>query len=274
MGSILHAACLALALVFVATGGAMARETLDQRVAAMMPYADIVKPEGPGPFPVVVQMHGCGGKKDFQRTWAQEAVKAGWAAIVLDSYGHRGISRLGAYATVCTGSRLWGRERAGDLYAALAWARAQPWADGDRMVAAGWSHGGWAVLDALAMAPGAEMADATKLEGLADEPLAGVVGAFLVYPYCSFGCVARRHGLRFDARPLALVGSKDAIVGGDSLRTTLSALNAPTAVRVEWLDGATHAFDEPEARDLRVRHDPVLTAHAHGLYRAYLAAAR
>jgi dienelactone hydrolase len=254
------------------TRDAMARETLDERIAALMPHADIVKPEGPGPFPVVVQMHGCGGKKSFQATWAQQARAAGWAAIVLDSYGHRGISRLEAYATVCTGARLWGRERAGDLYAALAWARRQPWADGNRMVAAGWSHGGWAVLDALALTPGAEMAGATKLDGLPEEPLAGVTGAFLVYPYCGFGCVARRRGLRFDASPLAVLGSKDQIVGTDGLRATLAALPAPTPLRIAWLEGATHAFDEPDAKDLRVRYDPVLTAHAHALYRGYLGA--
>lgn len=252
------------------TGPAMARETLDDRIAALMPHADIVKPEGPGPFPVVVQMHGCGGKKAFQATWAQEARKAGWAAVVLDSYAHRGISRLGAYATVCTGTRLWGRERAGDLYAALAWLRRQDWADSRNLVAAGWSHGGWTVLDALALQPGADMAAATKLDGLPDEPLDGVVGAFLVYPYCGYGCVARRKGLRFDARPVALLGSQDLIVGTDGLRRTLAALPAPTPIDIEWLEGATHAFDEPEARDLRVRYAPDITAHAHRLYRAYL----
>jgi dienelactone hydrolase len=248
----------------------MARETLDQRIAAMMPHADIVKPEGPGPFPVVVQMHGCGGKKAFQATWAQEARKAGWAVIVLDSYGHRGISRLEAYARVCTGARLWGRERAGDLYAALEWARRQAWADSAHMVAAGWSHGGWSVLDSLALQPGADMESATKLDGLPHEPLDGVVGAFLVYPYCGFGCVARRKGLRFDARPVALIGSDDTIVGTESLRRTLSTLPAPTSIEIEWLEGATHAFDEPDAKDLRVRYSPDITAHAHRLYRAYL----
>jgi dienelactone hydrolase len=257
-------------LIWLALGmsTAMASETLEDRIAALMPHADIVKPEGAGPFPVVVQMHGCGGKKPFQQTWAQQAREAGWAAIVLDSYAHRGISRLEAYATVCTGTRLWGRERAGDLYAALEWARRQPWADSRRMVAAGWSHGGWAVLDALALAPGEEMATATKLSSLGAEPLAGVVGAFLVYPYCGYGCVARRKGLRFDAAPLAIVGAQDAIVGTDGLRRTLEAIG----VRVAWFDGATHAFDEPEARDLRVRYSADLTARAHGLYRDYLVA--
>lgn len=263
--------CVAFVMAMGASSGrAMARESLEDRIAALMPHADIVLPEGAGPFPVVVQLHGCGGKKSFQAAWAQEARKAGWAAVVLDSYAHRGISRLGAYASVCTGARLWGRERAGDLYAALEWVRRQAWADARNMVAAGWSHGGWTALDALALQPGADMAAATKLDGLRDEPLDGVVGAFLVYPYCGFGCVARRKGLRFDARPVALLGSEDLIVGTDGLRRTLSALAAPTPIEIEWLEGATHAFDEPDAKDLRVRYSPEITAHAHRLYRAYL----
>lgn len=248
---------------------AVSTETLDQRIAALAPY-DVVMPEGPGPFPVVVQLHGCGGKKPFQQTWAQVARDAGWAAVVLDSYAHRGIGRLSAYATVCTGMRLWGRERAGDLFAALEWARRQPWADAERLVAAGWSHGGWTVLDALAL--GEDAAQATKLDGLPAEPLAGVRGAFLVYPYCGAGSLARRRGLRFDAQPLALLGSQDAIVGTTALRAALEGLKGPSPVAIEWFEGATHAFDEPDARDLRVRHDPVAVARAHDLYRAYLGA--
>lgn len=250
----------------------MATGTFEDRIKALMAFASVVKPDGPGPFPVVIQLHGCGGVKPFQRTWADVAREAGWAAIVLDSYGHRGISRLGAYATVCTGARLWGRERAGDLLAALEWARRQPWADKDRLVAAGWSHGGWTVLDAMALRPGADMAQATKLQGLPDEPLAGVRGAFLVYPYCGPGSIARRRGLRFDAKPLALLGAKDMIVGTTGLRTSLEQMSAPTPIVIDWLEGATHAFDEPDATDFRVRYNPEAVAHAHGAYRMYLAA--
>lgn len=235
-----------------------------------MAHADVLKPDGPGPHPLVVQMHGCGGKKSFQATWGEVARAAGFGVIVLDSFAHRGISKWQAYATVCTGTRLWGRERAGDLFAALEWARRQDWVDKERLFIAGWSHGGWAALDALALPPGAVLAEATKLDGVPEEPLAGVRGAFLVYPYCGYGCQARRLGLRYDAAPLALVGSADSVVGSGSLRRALENLTAPTPLRIAWLEGATHAFDEPEASDLRVRYSPELTAKAHELYVDYL----
>lgn len=248
-------------------------EHLDHRIAGLSPHARLFLPAGPGPHPIVVQMHGCGGCQPFQLTWAKVATSAGWAALVVDSYPHRGISRFEALATVCTGLRLPGRERAGDLFAALAWLRRQDWADSRRIVAAGWSHGGWTVLDALALNPGAEARAATRLEGLPDEPLDGVVGAFVVYPYVGLGSLARR-GLRYDAKPLAIVGGRDVIVNGPGSERTLRRMSTPSGpIDVRRFDRATHAFDEPQARDTRVRYDAELTAEAQDLLRRYLAAA-
>jgi dienelactone hydrolase len=250
-------------------------ETLDQRIAAMAPGYEVHRPPGSGPYPVLIQLHGCGGKKPFQGDWAQVAKAAGWAAVVVDSFRHRGIGSLQAYATVCTGLQLWGRERAGDLFAAMRWVRGQSWADPDCIVAAGWSHGGWTVLDAMALAPGADAEAATRLSGLPEEPLAGLAGAFLVYPFAGPVSVARQRGLRVDAAPFAIAGTNDSIVGGRSLARALQAM--PTRgqpIAVEVFEGATHAFDEPGAKDVRVRHDPALTRRAHSLLESYLAASR
>ena len=52
---------------------AIRRDTLQHRIDALLPHADLYKPDGPGPFPLVVQLHGCGGKKPFQKTWAEVA---------------------------------------------------------------------------------------------------------------------------------------------------------------------------------------------------------
>lgn len=247
------------------------RETFEQRIEALAPGADLYLPDGPGPFPTVIQFHGCGGKKSFQADWAKAATAAGWAAVVVDSFKHRRISQLEAYAMICTGLQLWGRERAGDLYASMEWVRRQDWADASRIVVAGWSHGGWTVLDALCMAPGQEMADATRLSGLPDEPLKGLVGAFVVYPFAGPSALARNRGLRVDASPMALVGTRDVIVGGRGLARVLGRMPMPgKPMDVVILEGATHAFDERGARDLRVKYDPELTRRAQGMYGDYL----
>lgn len=255
------------------SGGARA-ETLDHRIAALSPGVDLFLPKGQGPFPVLIQLHGCGGKKKLQGEWAAVAQAQGWAAVVVDSYAHRNISTLQAYMTVCTGLHLWGQERAGDLFAAMEWVRRQKWADASRIVVAGWSHGGWTALDAMALQPGEDAARTTRLSGLPAEPLRGLVGAFLVYPFAGPGALAPSRGLRVDVAPLALVGGADVIVGGRSLARTLERMKTPgDPVKIVMLDGATHAFDEREARDLRTRHDPALTLRAHELLKDYLRAA-
>jgi dienelactone hydrolase len=250
---------------------AFARETVQQRIDALLVGSELYMPEGEGPFPVVLQFHGCGGMKNLQARWADTARAAGWAVLVVDSYGHRRIDRFEAYATVCTGLQLWGRERAGDLYAMLEWVRTQGWADASRIAAAGWSHGGWTVLDAMALQPGAEGEKVTRLSGLRDEPLDGLVGAFILYPWQGFGALAPSRGLRIDVPVQAIVGTGDSVVGGRFVARTLAAMKTPgEPINVELFDGATHAFDEIEAQDWRVRYSPELTAKAHGMYAAFL----
>jgi dienelactone hydrolase len=250
---------------------ALAKETVQQRIDALLAGSELYMPEGEGPFPVVLQFHGCGGMKNLQTRWAETARATGWAVLVVDSYGHRRIDSFEAYATVCTGLQLWGRERAGDLYAMLEWTRTQGWADPSRIAAAGWSHGGWTVLDAMALQPGAEAEKVTRLSGLRDEPLEGLVGAFILYPWQGFGALAPSRGLRFDAPVQAIVGTGDSVVGGRYVARTLSAMKTPRLpINVEMFDGATHAFDEIEAQDWRVKYSPELTARAHGMYADFL----
>lgn len=257
-----------------ATATTPSHTTLHQRIAELASGVELLLPEGDGPHPVAIQLHGCGGKKKLQARWASVARSAGWAVVVVDSYAHRGISQLAAYATVCTGLQLWGRERAGDLFAMLEWTRQQPWADTRRIVVAGWSHGAWTTLDAMSMQPGAMMAKAARMADIPDEPFAGMVGAFLLYPWQGVGAMAPRAGLRIDVPVRAIVGTKDSVVGGKGVIRTLEQMKTPAqAIEVHSFEGATHAFDELEAQDWRNKYDPVLTEKAHGLYADFLRAA-
>lgn len=254
--------------------GAPARrlEPLEHRIEALCERLTVLRPDGPGPFPTVVQLHGCGGRKAVQDRYAEAARAAGAAAIVVDSFAHRGIGRAEAYATVCTGLRLRGQERAGDLIAALEWARRQTWADAARLTAAGWSHGGWTVLDGFALQPGAQMERATGLANLPEDVWAGVRSAFLVYPYCGVAALARRSGWRFTpSRSIAIAAGRDHVVGtGASLRTLEALRQAGATLDIHLFSEATHAFDEAEARDLRVRYSPRRFAQALRLYQDLL----
>jgi dienelactone hydrolase len=244
-------------------------ETLHTRIEQLAPHFTLTRPQIPGPTPVVVMLHGCGGQRPFQHEIAEVAVKSGAAALQVDSYAHRRISRVAAFATVCTGARLHGRERAGDLFAAVAWAQTQDWADPSRIVAIGWSHGAWTIMDALALRSGEEMRRATGLSGLPDEPLEGLAGAMMVYPYASVGSFAGRRDWRVSPRSLAIVAEHDYIVG--PTRRTLerqAARGAPLDIHV--FEGVTHAFEDNHAEDPRVRYNPAATAREHAMLRALL----
>jgi len=261
----------ALAIMALLFAGAWmpnaAAETLQQRIAQLEPHFAVARPEGEGPFPVLIMLHGCGGPRPFLDDISDVAVKAGAAVINVNSFAHRRISRVAAFATVCTGARLQGRERAGDLYAALAWARAQSWADRERVAAIGWSHGSWTIMDALALRPGAEMARATGLSDLPDEPLAGLAGALLVYPYTGVGTLCGRRDWRFaPRRNIAIIAERDYIVG--ATRGALERQRARgAAMDIILFENATHAFEDAHAEDPRVRYNPQATAREHALLR-------
>jgi dienelactone hydrolase len=245
-------------------------ETLDQRIARLEAHLLIARPEGEGRRPVVLMLHGCGGLRPFQNDIAQIVVDAGAAAVQIDSYAPRRLSRAAAIATVCTGARLHGRERAGDLYAAMAWARRQPWSDPERIIAVGWSHGGWTIMDALALRSGAEMERATGLNGLDTEPLRGLAGALLVYPYTNVGSLTGRREWRLTPRSVAIVAEHDYIVGPS--RGALERQRARGApLDIVMFPNTTHAFEDERAEDPRVRYNPAATAREHDMLRELIA---
>lgn len=219
------------------------------------PSALVVRPPGTGPFPTVVMMHGCGGRQPFLFHYAEAFREAGVAAVVVDSFAHRRIDRLSAHWTVCTGLRLRGRERAEDLFAVIDWLLEQDWCDADRLSAAGWSHGGWAIMDAMSLA-GARpdlRARATKL-----------IQVFLVYPYCGPPSLTQSRGWG-QLRPnvTAVLGGRDAVVGVRAPARALDRLARDgVPVNLHVFDEATHAFDDDQASDPRSRFRPELRIQA------------
>jgi len=107
--------------------------------------AQLSTPRGAGPFPAVILLHGCGDIGPHIKDWAVWLRHEGYAALVLDSFGGRGLKRL------CGGSAaLTGRMRAPDVYAAARYLKTLPQIDGKRMAAIGYSHGGWTLMWAVA----------------------------------------------------------------------------------------------------------------------------
>ncbi len=250
------------------------KEALAARSSRLEPGFQLVRPDpetfGQGPFPTTIMMHGCGDQFGPQPDYARAAAQHGAASIIVDSFSARQINKVEAASLVCAGLRLWGRERAGDVMAALHWARRQDWVDPQRLSLAGWSHGGWSVMDSLAL--GSDVGKHANLTDLAADALDGVTSAFLVYPWCGAGAQTPSRGWIKPVRAFMLLAEKDSVAG---VRFPLRALEAAaksgaTTDSIVY-KGATHCFDEEVTLNPTFKFDPAETARAAAFYGQWIA---
>src|SRR5437762_13542607 len=87
--------------------------------------AELYRPEGAGPFPTIVAMHGCSGLHDATGKtrpqyvdWGEKLAAQGMAVLFPDSYGSRGLS---SQCRVRNRAVQPFRERVADAQAARAW---------------------------------------------------------------------------------------------------------------------------------------------------------
>ena len=196
------------------------------------------KPDGAGPFPVVVGLHGCEGLLNSSgapsaryRDWAGRLVAAGFAVLYPDSYGSRG---LGSQCTVRSRAVRAERERVGDIHAVRAWLHDQSCVATDRIALLGWSNGGiaalWAVRPRLAPKDGkADFRSATAL-----------------YPGCQ-----RLLNAAWSSRVptlLLVAGADDQNVPAECQQMVAGTKGRSARVVIHVYPGAHHDFDHPSRR--------------------------
>ncbi len=232
---------------------------------------DIRLPQaGEGPFPVVLQFHGCAGvRKPFQEQWADIANGAGYAAMIVNSTAPRGYSRVKALEVVCQGKALLGQERAGDILAAIKLAEDNPALDANHIVLAGWSHGGWSVMDYLTMDFDKRWPAGINPE---DEKPTEVEGVILFYPYCGLGTRSRIHDWAQQPQTLALIAGADTVVNADEcIKFFDRQKNADRPVEVTVYPETEHAFDDPFIeQEWHHWHNPEALEDAKTQYEAFL----
>jgi dienelactone hydrolase len=184
----------------------------------------LYRPDGPGPFPAVVLLHGCSGIIRTEFGWASEFQKMGYAALIVDSFRPRG------YSEICTDfRRVTRRDRVLDAYGALRWLRSQPFVDGRRIAVAGWSNGAFAVLQVM---------DSSR-----ERPAEGFRAAVAVYPEYRFD-----RATRFYAPLLILIGGRDDWTPAASCQELAASLESRAApVLLHVYPEAFHSFDNPSA---------------------------
>ena len=210
-----------------------APQQVDIPLSAGILHAQLYKPEGEGPFPTVVALHGCGGLCGHAdpvlsryRDWAEDLLKAGNAVLLPDSYGSR---ELGPQCRVKEGHVKARRERVADVVAARAWLMKQPWVARDRVSLMGWANGASALLWAV------------RPQNAARDAAPDFRAAIAFYPDCRISA-----GLGWSARvpTLVLIGGKDDVSSPPACRQMVDgALGRSALTRIVVYPGAYHDFD-------------------------------
>jgi dienelactone hydrolase len=224
----------AVALASAADAAALpAPHQVDIPAANLTLHAQLYKPDGDGPFPTVIALHGCGGLGGHSepvlpryRDWSEQLLKTGHAVLLPDSYGSR---ELGPQCRVNERHVRARRERVADITAARQWLAQQPWAAHDRISLIGWANGASALLWAVR----------PQLSSRGTQP--DFRSAIAFYPDCRISS-----GLGWSARvpTLLLIGAKDDISSPSACRQMVDGARGRTALtRIEVYPGAAHDFD-------------------------------
>lgn len=245
-------------------------DTLAERWARLKPSLVIRRPEGPGPFPVVLIFPGCGGVRSHLHRYAEAAAGAGWMTVTVESFIARGWSDAFVRTFVCTGLLLRGGTRAGDVMAAATFAKTLPDADPAWIVLAGWSHGAWAIMDL--MTEKLERRGEAMIADPVNADLSGVVGAFMPYPYVAFPARSRWFRWRRALDALVILPTRDHLARRADYERVLNRAREAGSEIEEWVVDATHAFDEPGLTHPKVHYDPEATTEAIRRFTGFLTA--
>jgi dienelactone hydrolase len=187
----------------------------------------LTKPDGPGPFPAVVHLHGCGGladnvKRGVNSFWSERLASWGYAVLVVDSFTARGINNT------CSGEPA---PRVADAYGALVWLARQPFVDANRIAVIGFSAGGIATLS---------IAEARDFELFENEGEHDFKAAIAFYPACTSDNPMKMP-------TLILTGELDDWTPARACRATAARRTGGSPVQLIVYPGAYHSFDVPRS---------------------------
>jgi dienelactone hydrolase len=187
----------------------------------------LAKPEGDGPFPAIVALHGCSGLPEAVVQGASErAVSRGYVMLLVDSFTTRAIDHT------CTADRYAAADifkRTLDAYGALQFLARQPFVDAHRVAVVGASQGGMVTLS---------VAEVRSIELFVNPSNLSFRAAIALYPGC--GVV----GARPSIPTLILVGELDDWTPARDCERALAHWgNTGAPIQLITYQGAHHAFD-------------------------------
>jgi len=232
MGPRVRLLLLALTVVAAASCGHARATFLNATPSAPLAIpAETYRPDGPGPFPAVVLMHGCEGVSENSRRWARWLQERGYIAVVVDSWTPRGLAETCTFTVQDPPNTA----RFDDAVGALRYLHAMPDVDRRRIGVMGWSNGG---VFAIAVVNGPSLERAKARGVVMPEP--GFAAAIGIYPG---GCESLS-GERAVRPLLVIIGDADDWTRAATCGRMVDAMRAKGAdVAIEILPGAYHYFD-------------------------------
>jgi dienelactone hydrolase len=260
----LAAAALAAALLVAAAGSARAAESVTfpsaGSEASVTLSGKLYHPPGGARVPAVVMLHGCSGIQDFELAYGDWLAGQGYAALMVDSLGPRGV------AEVCGGGKPTYHQRGLDALGALAYLRTRPDIDPKRIALLGWSHGGGSIIEA----------NTKQVTGEAKLPGGGFRAAIGLYAAC------RELPVRTQSSPLLLLlGAADDYTPAQFCEEVVARFKAGGYdVTLQEFPGAYHAYDNPHApgrvkvhgRTVTLQYDGAAASQARAQILAFLSA--
>ena len=229
----LRLTALFLTLLMSGAQAAPAPQQVEIPLASGVLHAQLYKPEGEGPFPTVIALHGCGGlggRSDSvlprYRDWAERLLRDGNAVLLPDSYGSRELGPQCRVKEIHVKAR---RERIADVAATRAWLMKQSWVARDRVSLIGWANGASTLLWAVRPQSGAS------------DKGPDFRAAIAFYPDCRISA-----GLGWSTRvpTLVLIGADDDVSSPPACRQMVDGARGRSALtRIVVYPGAYHYFD-------------------------------
>lgn len=258
--------------------GLAPKDSVAQRADLLAQHVQYYAPPGGGRAPLVILSSGCGGivgadgPNRIMNNYAAAAARAGAYAVIVDGLQARGIDREAAINTVCSAMKLRGAERAGDILGGAELAK-RHW--GDRftgVILAGWSHGGWTVMELLSDGPDAGAVGSLRVD--TSPPALRPDAVVLYYPYCGLlNSAARDRRWAFEG-PLLLVTAQRDTIGpaAKCIPVVRRARGDMANVRTVDFPGMTHAFDEEmQSPGSKFIYDRREAARSDELFSAFIA---
>lgn len=189
---------------------------------------ELYRPDGAGPFPAVVVLHGCDGpwSKESSKALGEQITALGYAALLVDSFTSRGVRRR------CHSNPSdWQVDRVMDAYGGLTHLAGLPFVDADRIAVLGFSQGAMNALSAVALG---------GIETLFERHFRAVVA---YYPGCwaESGTVA--------VPTLILIGEKDDWTPARDCQAMMARRSGEGApLHLIVYPGAYHAFNASSLR--------------------------